>query len=260
MPPKLFDKTAAAANRCEEAREQFFSQMEGLLSPEQEAALRTHIHSCEACQREWSQYRLLESQLRAAREAIPAAGDLSAGFYQKLARERRKVAPRPLRVFAPAFATAALAIVLWQTTNRHGVRTVETPLATQGGLSKNPTQDAPPALNENDVAYLLAPSDAEENAPPALKNANRQSVVRSKRDPFAAKVRNKTTVQPIVVASLNSEQTSLEGVDLEVKDDERGFESKVHIGGGDALSRGVRTVTINDEGEVSAPVLAIEQN
>ncbi|MCX6382247.1 MAG: zf-HC2 domain-containing protein [Armatimonadetes bacterium] len=265
MLPKQFDKTSAAANFCAEAQEQFFYRVEGLLSLKQEATLQAHLDSCERCRYQWNQYRLLESQLCLAHEAIPAPGDLSAGFYQKLAQERKVSTPR-LRWFItlPTFATAIVAIVLFQTVNHQANPITPMPLRSEKGVSVLSKNVAPSFVSGSEIANMPTQSSAsEQHRSVSLKGGGHRALSRHKH----AIVSLATTVtlpmtakQPVVLAMLNDQRPPLEGVDLEVTDNERGFESKVHIGGEDLGNHGTRVVTINDEEPSTMPTFAVEQS
>jgi len=266
MLPKQFDKTSSAANFCAEAQEQFFYQVEGLLSLKQEAVLQAHLDSCERCRYQWNQYHLLESQLCLAHEAIPAPGDLSAGFYQKLAQERKVSTSSRLRWFItlPTFATAMVAIVLFQTVNHQANPTTPTPLRSEKVVSVLSKNVAPSSVSGNEIANMPTQSStSEQSRSVSLKGRGYRALSRHKHTIVSlAKTVTlpMTAKQPVVLAMLNDQRPPLEGVDLEVTDNERGFESKVHIGGEDLGNHGTRVVTINDEEPSTMPTFAVEQS
>ncbi len=261
MQNRQFDRPPSAPRSCAETQEQFFLQMEGLLSLIQEATLQAHLDSCDACQREWSQYRLLESQLRSAHEAIPAPGDLSVGFYQKLAQERIRTAPRFRWFIAlPTFATAMLALVFWQAASRQTNQTLVTPIEIGKGAISTSNNRFSPLKPSEDVAHVPTPSLDRALDAPTLVRVHGVSL-RRKHTGFA-KRNNAPPVarQPVVLALATSQEPPLEGVDLVVTDDERGFESKVHIGGEETERHGVRTVTIDDDTPATMPTFAVEKS
>jgi hypothetical protein len=105
--------------KCHQIREQFVPLLQGKLPPQEEAVVKGHLESCQACGEEW----LRSVGLWASLEALPAGPEAApteglAALRRRLAQEERQQArTNPwVRTWLPlgagAAAAAALAILL----------------------------------------------------------------------------------------------------------------------------------------------------
>jgi len=190
-----------------------------------------------------------------AREAIPSAGDLSAGFYQKLEQQQRK----PVRRFrwlvaSPAFAMLVLGVLVWQGKERQSTPSLTSPASTIVANAPAPTKTLVKPDNTE-----VASSDTSTEEAPLLSEVAVPPTVRAKATHHHVVKLLKEAKSPVVVAMLNDTPPP-DGVDLVVTDNERGFENRVHIEGEDTSKHGVRTVTIEDEEPTTAPTFAVEKS
>lgn len=119
MQPKRFANTSIAPCSCDWVQDRLFGYLDGELPLPERERFQAHTEACPACTREVQNARRAELALRQAISAIPAAGDLRAGFYSKLAQSETK--PRVSRrwnwaLVAPAFAACAIAVVMLRPT------------------------------------------------------------------------------------------------------------------------------------------------
>lgn len=113
---------------CAWVRDQAFAYLEDDLSAPDRRALKAHLNDCADCRIYVAECRQVDGILTAARQSIPAPGDLRGGFYASLAasdavRKRRRA---NLRLAVPAFAVGLIACLF-------GVRFLNTP--TSPGLA-----------------------------------------------------------------------------------------------------------------------------
>ena len=136
MQSKHFDNNAPLSCSCDWVQARLWDYLDGTLNAADRDRMQTHNHSCPTCERELQAVRSSEMALNGAVGAAPAAGDLRAGFYAKLAASEAK--PHRSRGFGwtlavPALAVGVLAVVLWRPVaepNTSGERLlVEKPLA-----------------------------------------------------------------------------------------------------------------------------------
>ncbi|MCW3054506.1 MAG: hypothetical protein JWN14_3676 [Chthonomonadales bacterium] len=94
-----------AALTCADVRAREWDFVEGTLPIPERAAVQTHLDACESCRTAMTLCRSAEDALLSASAHIPAAGDLRAGFYARLATQQR-----PMRRYGrPMIALYALA-------------------------------------------------------------------------------------------------------------------------------------------------------
>jgi len=99
-----------AALTCADVRAREWDFVEGTLPISERAAVQTHLDACESCRKAMTLCRSAEAALLSASAHIPAAGDLRAGFYARLAAQQR-----PARRYSRpmiAFSTLAAGMLL----------------------------------------------------------------------------------------------------------------------------------------------------
>lgn len=102
---------------CGWVQARLFDYMDRELDATEQRKMQAHLENCSFCQAELRQSRQSEMALANALAAVPSPGDLSAGFYARLAASQ---APRrPVfagwRLAVPALAVCLLGLVLWRT-------------------------------------------------------------------------------------------------------------------------------------------------
>jgi len=102
-----------AALTCADVRAREWDFVEGTLPISERAAVQTHLDTCESCRKAMTLCRSAEDALLSASAHIPAAGDLRAGFYARLAAQQRPARRygRPMIAFS-ALAAGVLAVAL----------------------------------------------------------------------------------------------------------------------------------------------------
>jgi hypothetical protein len=107
------DAGTPVALTCADVRAREWEFAEGSLPTPERTAVQAHLDGCESCRRELTLCRSAEGALLAASAQIPPAGDLRAGFYGRLAAQRRQPRRygRPLALSAVAVGVLALVLV-----------------------------------------------------------------------------------------------------------------------------------------------------
>lgn len=102
-----------AALTCADVRAREWDFVEGTLPIPIRAAVQTHMDDCEPCRKAMTLCRSVEDALLSASAYIPAAGDLRAGFYARLATQQRPVRRygRPIALSALAAGVLAVALI-----------------------------------------------------------------------------------------------------------------------------------------------------
>jgi hypothetical protein len=234
--------------------------LDGTLEPHEESQIRTHLETCTACQAAWQITRHAEQTLLTARENLPNAGDLSAGFYAKLAQTPARPKLR-LRYFAaPALAAVLLGVFLWRpTTTQNSVAL----LPTEKNNTPTEIAHAPdPAPQKAPSQSPAKPRDIAQNSPTAPSKPVRLVASlkpASKVEPKWLKSGGSSTVASAISqnpqdsrrlsfafdAKASSNMPPISEMEIEVTDTERGFESKTHTSE-EIESNGTRTVTIEE--------------
>ena len=96
----------SAALTCADVRAREWDFVEGALPIPERAAVQTHLDGCESCGKAMTLCQSMEDVLLSASAHIPAAGDLRAGFYARLATQQRPAH----RYGRPMIALSTLAV------------------------------------------------------------------------------------------------------------------------------------------------------
>jgi len=104
-----------AALTCADVRAREWDFVEGTLPISERVAVQTHLDACESCRKAMTLCRSAEDALLSASAHIPAAGDLRAGFYARLATQQRPARRygRPM-VALSALAAGVLVVALFR--------------------------------------------------------------------------------------------------------------------------------------------------
>lgn len=259
---------------CATAQESLYALLEGALSPQEEKVVRGHITACASCGHEWNAIRSVEQALLSARESLPSAGDLSAGFYAKLAQEQKPFhQPRLWKrwsIAVPAMALGVLAIMLYHPQSdlsdlqvAHSTAPKPSPQLAQAPPKKSPIEITRQGstMGVHSVTFMDRTKHKSMIASRSLSSQvsgmwdQRSPAVTGlllgdyKRAP-ARDTENRFYYRQagLQLASTNlpaSDPTSSQ-IEIEVVDTERGFESKNRVESEETLKDGVRTVTIDE--------------
>lgn len=114
----LAKKNKGASRLCDWTQERMFAYVDGSMDAKERVSVQLHLDGCLNCQQELALVRRSEEALASAPFAIPAPGDLRAGFYAKLAEAETARAPRPYRgqwgVALSACFVLLFAVVVWR--------------------------------------------------------------------------------------------------------------------------------------------------
>ncbi len=264
---------------CTTIKQRLYALLDGALPPQEERSVRAHLQNCVSCNSEWTTIRHTEIALQSAREALPSAGDLSAGFYAKLAQAqnppRRSLFKTGWFVAVPTMAMGVCAFLLLRPHT-------ETPLVIPRPISSAPsateTARVPPSKKVGSPTMLgenILPELPKRNAfrntknavivanvPQTHKNHASTTFFRSLQLSVTADSRGLSLGRyneseranlRLAEARVLSENPKGGDIDIEVVDTERGFESKNRVLSEEVESNGIRTVTI-DETETASRV------
>jgi hypothetical protein len=123
---------------CAWTQERLFAYADDSLNATERRTVQAHLDTCADCRQELALCRQAESVLLGARAAIPAPGDLRAGFYARLAEQENAAPPRRRSpqwgLALSACAAVALFAILWRP-----VHTTETSAPPASEIAVAPT-------------------------------------------------------------------------------------------------------------------------
>jgi len=173
----------SAALTCADVRAREWDFVEGTLPISERVAVQTHLDACELCRKAMTLCRSAEDALLSAATHIPAAGDLRAGFYARLATQQRPARRygRPM-IALSALAAGVLAVALIRpafhtpsTSPASSGRAVAVSSSLQPALAPTPPLDAAAAaphafnhgfgLTDAQLDRLLASEDVKSITP-----------------------------------------------------------------------------------------------
>ena len=175
MQSKHFANRGNAPCSCDWVQARIWDYLDGTLNIADREQLQAHNTACPACERELQAARRSEIALSGAVGMAPAAGDLRAGFYAKLAASEAK--PRPSRRFGwaiavPALAAGLLAVVLWRPVSVHNAPGEHLPVDKSTAAMPRPVK---PPIAQTDVSRHIVVKNITplhaQNLPSAVSNS-----------------------------------------------------------------------------------------
>ena len=256
---------------CAWTQDRLFLLLDGALEPHEENQISAHLETCNACKAAWQTTCHTEHTLLAARENLPKPGDLSVGFYAKLAQTPARSRLQFHYFAAPALAAMLLGVFLWRPTgtqnsiaslstiNRDEKEMAQTsPLAPQKDLPKpveKPRKIAkkPPvsSLFRKPTRLITSTKPAPKAEPNWLKSGGSGTLASAVTSPRSAQDSRRFAL--VLEATAPRDMAPSSEMEIEVTDTERGFESKTRTSE-EFETNGTRTVTI----EESEPTPRIE--